>query len=97
MGKVIKAAGLLAVRFLSADSMSDRFKEELGYAKELKFAELVEQIRECEEKRIASEKEAKGRDDKKGKCASSQKHVGPFDIKIVDQYLTKCSTPLITT
>jgi hypothetical protein len=70
----------------------DRFKETLGYAKELTYAELAEQIREREEKRLAGEESAKGREDKRASAAASERHVGPFDIKIVDQFLANCGS-----
>lgn len=71
----------------------NRFKETLGYSKDLSYAELADQIRESEEKRLAGEKDAKGREDKKGHHADSKRHVGPFEIKIVDQFLAKYGAP----
>lgn len=70
----------------------ERFKETLGYSKDLSYAELADQIRESEEKRLAGEKDAKGREDKKGHHADSKRHVGPFEIKIVDQFLANCGS-----
>jgi hypothetical protein len=74
-------------------TMMNRFKETLGYSKDLSYAELADQIRESEEKRLAGEKDAKGREDKKGHHADSKRHVGPFEIKIVDQFLAKYGAP----
>jgi hypothetical protein len=71
----------------------NRFKETLCYSKDLTYAELADQIRESEEKRLAGEKDAKGREDKKGHHADSKRHVGPFEIKIVDQFLAKYGAP----